>query len=277
MNLSLGFSPCPNDTFIFDAWVNGNVSDTLRPAETHLADVETLNTWANESKLDVTKLSFPALFRNLDQYRLLRAGSALGLGVGPLLISREPIQANDPELMSKTVLLPGRMTTANLLFTYAFPQIHHRTYQVFSEIEDALLNGEADLGVIIHENRFTYAKRGLHLVKDLGAHWEEKTGCAIPLGCIAMKRSWGEEAAAAITTAIQLSLNEAQQKLPAISDYVIEHAQTMESSVMRQHIDLYVNEHTMTLTTSDLEAIETLYNIYKVIEGIHSTDRPSFF
>ena len=111
MNLSLGFSPCPNDTFIFDAWVNGNVSDTHRPAETHLADVETLNTWANESKLDVTKLSFPALFRNLDQYRLLRAGSALGLGVGPLLIAREPIQANDPELMSKTVLLPGRMTT----------------------------------------------------------------------------------------------------------------------------------------------------------------------
>lgn len=277
MNLSLGFSPCPNDTFIFDAWVNGNISETDRPTHIELADVETLNTWANETKLDITKLSFPALFRNLERYRLLKSGSALGMGVGPLLISRNPIQANDPNLAQMTVLLPGRMTTANLLFTYAFPEIQQRHYLVFSEIEDALLNGEADLGVIIHENRFTYANRGLHLVKDLGAHWEQKTGCAIPLGCIALKRSLGEHAAQSVTSAIQQSLSQAQQKLPAISDYVVDHAQSMDPSVMRQHIDLYVNEHTMMLTDSDLQAIETLYEVYKQIEGINSTEQPSFF
>ena len=277
MNLTLGFSPCPNDTFIFDAWVNGKVAGFDRPTQTQLADVETLNTWANESKLDVTKLSFPALFRNLDTYRLLRAGSALGLGVGPLLISRTPIDPLDPDLKNKSVLLPGRLTTANLLFTYAFPEIKQRSYRVFSEIEDAVLQGEADLGVIIHENRFTYAKRGLHRVKDLGAYWEEQTGCAIPLGCIALKRSLGEEAAEIITTSIQQSLHQAQQQLPVVSDYVIEHAQAMEPAVMRQHIDLYVNEHTMNLTTTDLEAIETLYNVYKQIEGIESTETPLFF
>jgi 1,4-dihydroxy-6-naphthoate synthase len=176
-----------------------------------------------------------------------------------------------------TVLLPGRMTTANLLFTYAFPEIQQRHHRVFSEIEDAVLNGEADLGVIIHENRFTYAKRGLHLVNDLGAYWVQQTGCAIPLGCIAIKRSLGEEAARSVTASIQQSLSQAQQRLPSISKYVVEHAQSMEPSVMRQHIDLYVNEHTMSLTDSDLQAIETLYQVYKQIEGIHSTEQPSFF
>lgn len=277
MNLSLGFSPCPNDTFIFDAWVNGRLSDLSCPITTELADVETLNTWANESKLDITKLSFPALFRNLDQYRLLCAGSALGLGVGPLLIARQPIAADDPTLAQKTVLLPGRMTTANLLFSYAFPEIKQKSHRVFSEIEEALLIGEADLGVIIHENRFTYAQRGLHLVKDLGAHWEEKTGGAIPLGCIAVKRSLGKIAADQITQAIQQSLAQAWKQLPAIPEFVVKHAQTMAPAVMRQHIDLYVNEHTMELTPTDLQAVKTLYDVYMKIEGIDMKNTPSFF
>ncbi|MFM7672289.1 MAG: 1,4-dihydroxy-6-naphthoate synthase [Bacteroidota bacterium] len=276
MNLTLGFSPCPNDTFIFDAWVNGSLQST--PAVTPvLADVEKLNEWSIDAKLDITKLSYPALFRHLHEYRLLQAGSALGFGVGPLLISNKPIAPNHADLTNKTVLLPGRSTTANLLFTYAYPQIQLKSYRVFSEIEDTLLQGEADLGVIIHENRFTYAQRGLHLVKDLGAHWEEKTGCAIPLGCIAIKRSLGEETAQLATTAIRQSLEHAWNELPAISDYVKDHAQTMEPTVMRQHIDLYVNEHTMHLTPTDLEAIETLYKIYKRIEGIESTETPLFF
>jgi 1,4-dihydroxy-6-naphthoate synthase len=194
-----------------------------------------------------------------------------------LLIAREPISANDPAMAQKRVLLPGRMTTANLLFSYAYPEVTQKTYRVFSEIEAALLNGEADLGVIIHENRFTYAQRGLHLVNDLGTYWETKTACAIPLGCIAIKRSLGETEAQLATEAIQESLDQAWKQMPRISAYVREHAQAMNPSVLLQHIELYVNDHTRALTPSDLQAIETLYQVYCRIEGIKPTESGSFF
>jgi 1,4-dihydroxy-6-naphthoate synthase len=276
MSLSIGYSPCPNDTFLFDAWVNRKVESELLVSP-QLADVETLNEWAATSKLDITKLSFPALFRNLNQYRLLAAGAALGNGVGPLLISRVPIDASDPDLANKKVILPGRSTTANLLFSFAFPNCMNKSYRVFSEIENAVLNGEADLGVIIHESRFTYAQKGLHLVKDLGTHWEEKTGCAVPLGCIAMKRSLGALAAEQATSSMQKSLQYAWNKLPAIDNYVKEHAQEMDESVMRKHIELYVNEHTRELSEKDIEAIQTLFNVYCRIEGIESPESVSLF
>lgn len=276
MSLTLGFSPCPNDTFIFDAWVNGALKDAPT-CDVTLADVETLNEWSAEGRLDITKLSFPALFRQLDTYRLLRAGSALGMGVGPLLVSREPIDPSDPSLSEKRIVLPGRNTTANLLFTYAYPGARNRTYRNFSEIEDAVLNGEADLGVIIHENRFTYQQRGLFQVMDLGAHWEAKTNCPVPLGCIAIKRSLGEERATQVDRAIQKSLQQAWDQLPHLSEYVCAHAQAMDPGVMQQHIDLYVNEHTMELSDADVAAIETLYKVFALIEGKQGSDRPLLF
>lgn len=266
MNYSLGFSPCPNDTFLFDAWVNGKLSDSPS-VQAQLADVQTLNEQASAGVLDITKLSFPALFQNLSTYRLLRAGSALGNGVGPLLISREPIDPSDWSVAEKKIALPGRTTTANLLFSFAYPAADQKTFQVFSEIEEAVLSGASELGVIIHENRFTYAQRGLHLVCDLGAHWEKQTGCAVPLGCIAIKRKQGEERAEEVTHSIQKSLQWAWGNLPNLSDYVKSHAQEMEEPVMRQHIDLYVNAHTMVLSDPDLSAIQTLYDVYCQIEG----------
>jgi 1,4-dihydroxy-6-naphthoate synthase len=276
MKRSIGFSPCPNDTFIFDAWINRKMEAPI-DASAILEDVETLNEWATEAKLDVTKLSFPALFRNLDRYRLLAAGAALGNGVGPLLIARNPIDPNDPSIADKKILLPGRTTTANLLFSYAFPEAKNKSFRLFSKIEQALLEGEADLGVIIHENRFTYHQKGLHLVKDLGTHWEEKTHCAVPLGCIAIKRELGEQAAEIVTNAIQESLRHAWDNLPEIAPFVQQHAQEMEDSVMRKHIDLYVNEHTLALSTADIQAIETLYRVYRQIEGIEPSSIESLF
>ncbi|MBM3432232.1 MAG: 1,4-dihydroxy-6-naphthoate synthase [Bacteroidetes bacterium] len=267
MSYTLGFSPCPNDTFLFDAWVNGKISTAL-PITTTLADVETLNQWALEARLDITKLSFPALFRNLNTYRLLRTGAALGNGVGPLLISRAPIEDLPESIREKRIVLPGKTTTANLLFTYAYPEATQKSYLVFSEIEDAVLQGQADLGVIIHENRFTYAQRGLHLVKDLGTHWETQTGCAVPLGCIALKRSMGERLAEQVTQCIQKSLKQAWDQLPTLPNYVKDNAQEMEESVMRQHIDLYVNAHTNELSEFDIESIQTLCRVYCQVEQI---------
>lgn len=276
MSYSLGFSPCPNDTFLFDAWVNGKIPTTL-PVTTTLADVERLNEWAAEQRLSITKLSFPALFRNLHTYRLLRAGAALGNGVGPLLIAREPIEDLPQNICEKRIVLPGRTTTANLLFTYAYPEATQKSYRIFSEIEDALLEGKADLGVIIHENRFTYAQKGLHLVKDLGTHWEKNTGCAVPLGCIAINRSLGNALADQVTQCLQSSLKQAWDQLPALSPYVKENAQEMEEAVMRQHIDLYVNAHTHELSESDIESIQTLYRVYCQIEQVEQLDRALLF
>ncbi len=276
MSYSLGFSPCPNDTFLFDAWVNHKMTAST-PVEPILADVETLNEWSATGRLDITKLSFPALFRNLNTYRLLRAGSALGNGVGPLLISKEPIEDLAQAVNTKRIVLPGSSTTANLLFTYAYPEATQKTYRIFSEIEDAVLQGEADLGVIIHENRFTYARRGLHLVKDLGSHWEKQTGCAVPLGCIAIKRSLGEALATQVTRSLQTSLQLAWEQWPSLSNYVKTHAQEMEESVMRQHIELYVNEHTRELSEADIESIQTLYRVYCQIMEMPSADPALLF
>ena len=168
MKLSLGFSPCPNDTFIFDALVNKKIDADGVEFDVVLEDIETLNRWAFEGKLDITKLSFPALFQNLDKYVLLNSGAALGKGVGPLLISKKNTQYTTLNIQYSTVALPGKNTTADLLFSFAYPDAKHKRFMIFSAIEGAVLNEETDLGVIIHENRFTYQQKGLHKVMDLG-------------------------------------------------------------------------------------------------------------
>ncbi|RYZ29102.1 MAG: 1,4-dihydroxy-6-naphthoate synthase [Chitinophagaceae bacterium] len=261
MKLSLGFSPCPNDTFIFDALVNGKIDTGGLEFEPVLEDVQTLNAWAAEEKLDVSKLSFPALFNQANKYAILHSGAALGKGVGPLLIANKPFDLLKVE--SGRIAIPGENTTAHFLLNYAFPQAKNKVVMLFSSIEDAVLKGEVDLGVIIHENRFTYQQKGLHKVCDLGEIWEEKEAVPIPLGCIGIKRSLTVEVQKKVDQLIRDSLNYSYQHYPRLSPYIIEHAQAMEEDVMRKHIDLYVNNFSIDLGKDGKSAIVKLYEVYR--------------
>lgn len=260
MKLTLGFSPCPNDTFIFDALVHGKIDTGGLEFEPVLEDVETLNQWALQGKLDITKLSLPAFFQTRDQYALLPSGSALGEGVGPLLIAKEPVAPE--EVADATIAIPGTHTTANLLLSVAFPGATKRVPMLFSDIENAVLTGQTKLGVIIHENRFTYQQRGLLKVLDLGAYWEEQMKVPVPLGSIAVKRSIDPAVANRLGPLIRSSLEWAFGKYPYLSPYVQKHAQEMDESVMRQHINLYVNDYSLDLGTAGKQAIETLYKVF---------------
>lgn len=261
MKLTLGFSPCPNDTFIFDALVAKKIDSEGLEFETVLEDVETLNQWSFEGKLDITKLSYPAFFQNLDKYVLLNSGAALGKGVGPLLVSRQNIQQSPFNIQHSTIALPGKNTTANLLFSFAYPDAKNRKYMIFSAIENAVINNETDLGVIIHENRFTYQQKGLHKVTDLGEYWEEKMNAPIPLGGIAIKRSIDHSISLKVDQLIRKSIEYAFSNYPLLTGYVQQHSQEMSEDVMRQHIELYVNNFSIDLGTEGKKAIEMLYEI----------------
>jgi 1,4-dihydroxy-6-naphthoate synthase len=262
MKLTLGFSPCPNDTFIFDALVNHKIDTEGLEFEPVLEDVETLNQWAIQGRLDITKLSFPALFQSLQHYTLLNAGSALGKGVGPLLISKSEILNLKFKISDHSVALPGINTTANLLFSFAYPEALNKKFIIFSAIEDAVLDGETDLGVIIHENRFTYQQKGLHKVMDLGENWEEKMKAPIPLGGIAVKREVDKLISSQVDRLIRKSLEYAFEQYPLITDYVKQHSQAMNEEVMRKHIDLYVNNYSLELGDEGKKAIRTLYSVF---------------
>jgi 1,4-dihydroxy-6-naphthoate synthase len=261
MKLTLGFSPCPNDTFIFDALVNKKIDTEGLDFDVALEDVETLNQWTAEGRLDVTKLSFPALFQHADRYAILSAGSALGKGVGPLLIAKSVVSV--PDLEQASIAIPGENTTANFLLNFAFPQAQNRRVLLFSKIEDAVLHGEVDLGVIIHENRFTYQHKGLVKVLDLGDYWEQKTGAPIPLGCIAIKRSLDPALQQKVDALIRKSLVYAFDHYPSLSMFITGHAQEMDEAVMRQHIELYVNDFSLDLGEEGKRAVHTLYDSYK--------------
>ena len=226
-----------------------------------LEDVETLNKWSFEKKLDITKLSYPAFFQNLDKYVLLNSGAALGKGVGPLLISKQNIQHSTFNFQQATIALPGKNTTANLLFSFAYPAAKNRKYMRFSAIEESVLNEQTELGVIIHENRFTYQQKGLNKVTDLGEYWEEKMHVPIPLGGIAVKRSLDKETSIKIDQLIRKSIEFAFANYPLITDYVKQHSQEMSEEVMRQHIELYVNNFSIDLGNDGKKAIEALYKV----------------
>lgn len=277
MKLSLGFSPCPNDTFIFDALVNNKIDTEGLEFNVYLEDVETLNKWALEGKLDITKLSFPAFFRSMENYLLLNTGSALGKGVGPLLISDSPNEFSTEDINQSSIALPGLHTTANLLFSFAYPDAIDKTFILFSEIENALINKETDLGVIIHENRFTYQQKGLHKIKDLGEYWEEKMESPIPLGGIAINQSIKRSTAIKVDLLIRKSLDFAFANYPSITDYVKQHSQTMSEDVMRQHIDLYVNNYSLDLGEEGKHAIENLYQVFQEINNEESEEEESLF
>ncbi len=255
--LTLGFSPCPNDTFIFDAMVHNKIDCQNLNFKTELADVEKLNQKAFSSELDITKLSFFAYGFLSDRYQLLDSGSALGKGVGPLLVSKRTFL--NPAAEIKSVAIPGKYTTANFLFSLFYPHIKQKKEMVFSSIEAAVLSGEVDAGVIIHENRFTYEKKGLKKIADLGTEWEKETNMPIPLGGIAVRRSLPEEVKSTINSIVRQSIEFAFANPESSANYVREHSQEMEENVIRQHIDLYVNESSISLGQQGQDAIHLLY------------------
>ncbi|HEX7904069.1 MAG TPA: 1,4-dihydroxy-6-naphthoate synthase [Chitinophagaceae bacterium] len=277
MKFTLGFSPCPNDTFIFDALVNKKIDTEGFEFEAILEDVETLNKWALEGRLDITKLSFPAFFKSLSHYVLLNAGSALGNGVGPLLITDAKHNISDDEINQASIALPGANTTADLLFSFAYPEAKDKKFMLFSAIEDALVNKETDLGVIIHENRFIYQQKGLYKVMDLGEYWEEKTELPVPLGGIAITQSVKRSVALKVNELIRKSLEYAFSSYPTITDYVQQHAQEMSEDVMRRHIDLYVNKYSLDLGEEGREAIENLQQVFLEINNLETDDEDVLF
>lgn len=265
MRLTLGFSPCPNDTFIFDALVNQKIDTEGLEFDPVLEDVETLNQWAMQGKLDITKLSFPAYFKSLNKYILLHSGSALGKGVGPLLISNKKQDTKNVE--GNSIAIPGLNTTANMLLSFAFPKAKNKISVLFSEIEDTVISGKTELGVIIHENRFTYQQKGLHKVVDLGEYWEEKMKAPIPLGGIAVRRKMNIEIQRRVDKLIRKSLEQAFANYPVITDYVKQHSQTMSEDVMRQHIELYVNNYSLDLGNDGKKAIAVLFNTWAILNS----------
>jgi 1,4-dihydroxy-6-naphthoate synthase len=261
MKLSLGFSPCPNDTFIFDALVNGKIDTGGLDFDVVLEDVQTLNEWARDGRLDISKISYGVLPLVLPAYQLLNSGGALGMGVGPLLITRKETGTN-ADVNRMRIAVPGVNTTAHLLFSMAYPDALQKEFMVFHEIEDAVLSGKVDAGVIIHENRFTYQQKGLVKIRDLGEYWESTLKVPVPLGGIIMKKSFTPALQQQVDALIQQSLLYARQQYPELSGYIRSHAQEMSEEVMRQHINLYVNDYSLALGDEGKKAVQTLLDVY---------------
>jgi 1,4-dihydroxy-6-naphthoate synthase len=274
MELSLGFSTCPNDTFVFDAMVNGRVDTEGLHFNLYLADVEELNQMAFSSQLDITKVSYHAYAYLSDTYQLLTAGSALGFGNGPLLISKHKIYPD--ELAGLKIAIPGKYTTANLLLSIAYPNLLYKKEYLFSDIEEVILSGEADAGVIIHESRFTYQSKGLKKIVDLGEYWEEQTGLPIPLGGIVVRRNLPHELRLKLNRVLQRSVEYALQNPNDSLPFVRKHAQAMDEEVMRNHIRLYVNDFSVDLGIQGRKAINVLYE-KSVEKSIFPPLQPSFF
>jgi 1,4-dihydroxy-6-naphthoate synthase len=252
--LTLGFSPCPNDTFIFHGLVHGLTGfDCPSFSSPVLEDVETLNTWALEGRLDVTKISFHAFGHVMDKYVLLRSGSALGRGCGPLIVSRKPVLKKDlPEM---TIAIPGAYTTAAMLLRLYCPECQNIVVKRFDEIMPSIANGEVDAGVIIHESRFTYQDHDLVRIEDLGEWWENETGHPIPLGGIAARRDLGTETIQKIDQCIRFSVRYAFDHPEKSVEYIHNYAQELDEMVIRNHINLYVNAFSEDLGIEGVAAI----------------------
>jgi 1,4-dihydroxy-6-naphthoate synthase len=277
--IDLGFSPCPNDTFIFDALVNHKIDTKGYEFKLHLEDVQTLNEWALQGKLPISKISYGVWPLVKNNYHLLNAGGALGKGVGPLLIYKEAfsrgnnnddsLNINDaqnngkPNAATMTVAVPGINTTAHLLFSLAFPNVKNKKFLVFNEIEDAVLSGKVDAGVIIHENRFTYADKGLSKWIDLGTYFEETFNAPIPLGGIIAHKDMPLDEVQLIDNLIKESVEYAfKNSYNTLPEFIKCHSQEMSEQVMRQHIDLYVNDFSIDMGVDGKKAIAQLEMVW---------------
>lgn len=286
MKLTVGFSPCPNDTFIFDALVHHKIDTHGLTFQPEYQDVETLNNKAFKADLDITKLSYHAFAYAIEDYELLDAGSALGFGVGPLLITKDAALAHQlatyagkemPERFKKLkVGIPGKYTTANFLLGLAFPALQHKVELVFSDIEGALEAGAIDVGLIIHENRFTYQDRGLFKIIDLGDFWEKTTNSPIPLGGIVIKRSLPQEIKEKVNKLIHESVEFGFANPKSGLEYIRQHAQEMEEEVMYKHIELYVNQYSSDLGVRGRQAIEAMFAKAQQLDLVPPTEKNIF-
>lgn len=272
MNLTLGLSPCPNDTFIFDAMLNGKIDTEGLTFTYQLEDVETLNRLAKSGSLDISKISYGALPPLLPQYCVLNAGGALGRGVGPIFISKKFDGKSNPDLSSLSVALPGIQTTAHLLFSMSYPEVKNKSFLPFHEIEEAVLQDKVDAGVIIHENRFTYQEKGLNKLADLGEVWEKNTGHPIPLGGIVARRNYDLSLLQKINRIIYNSLAYAFTHHKVLPDFVTTNAQEMSEEIMRNHIDLYVNDFSLNLGTAGRSAVWKLLELSNQINNYTGGD-----
>lgn len=274
--IDIGFSPCPNDTFIFDALVNQKIDTCGLSFNAILEDVQTLNEWAIIGKLPVSKLSYGVLPTVGSLYSVLNSGSALGKGVGPLLISKHKIAVDDRLIGESVVAIPGENTTAHLLFSLAFPLIKNKVFLRYDAIEDFVLSGKG-LGVIIHENRFTYHDKGLKKITDLGEFWESRTGLAIPLGGIVIKKEVDLGVQQKVDQLIKKSIEYAFANYTGLSDYIRAHAQEMSEDVMRQHINLYVNNFSLALGEEGKAAVNKLLEVYSNLHPNKSINYDNLF
>ncbi|MCX6268026.1 MAG: 1,4-dihydroxy-6-naphthoate synthase [Bacteroidetes bacterium] len=260
--VSLAISPCPNDTFIFDALIHNRINLEGVRFDYRLHDVETLNKLAITGGIDMIKVSFFTYLLLQQNFVLLDSGSAMGFGNGPLLISKNEYSLED--LPRLTVAIPGQYTTAHMLFRIASPGVKKKEFMLFSDIEDAILTGKVDAGVIIHENRFTYEQKGLRNILDLGKYWEQLTGSPIPLGGILVRKGLGYNMINKLNRIMFRSVEYAMQHPTESMPFVREHAQEMDEEVMQKHIRLYVNDNTLSLGTGGKVALAKLQEIAKV-------------
>jgi 1,4-dihydroxy-6-naphthoate synthase len=274
MKLKLAFSTCPNDTFIFDALVHHKIDTQGLSFDLLLADVEELNRSAFENIIDITKLSYHAYAYVSDNYTLLDSGSALGNNNGPILISKHKIFPDEVEDLN--IAIPGKYTTANLLLSIAYPKALYKKEYLFSDIEEVVLSNEMDAGLIIHESRFTYQKKGLIKVIDLGEYWENKTNLPIPLGGIVVNKRLDKDMQLKINKLVRESIEYAYKNPDSSLAFVQKHAQEMNPEVMRKHIELYVNDYSFDLGQTGKKAIQTLYQESKTIAGFPELNEKIF-
>jgi 1,4-dihydroxy-6-naphthoate synthase len=254
--ISLAFSPCPNDTFIFDAMVHQKIDTEDLSFDYRMADVEKLNHMAMNDRVEMSKVSYHAWLYLRDKYFLLDSGSAMGFGNGPLVIGKKACSLEDLENMA--IAIPGEYTTANLLLKIFSPKAKNKKIMVFNEIENAILDGKVEAGVIIHENRFTYQDKGLVKITDLGEQWEQMTQCPIPLGGIVVRKSLGSDMISRLNRIMKRSVEYAMNNPDSSLDFVRKNAQEMDEKVMKKHINLYVNEFTRDMGETGKNAIMKL-------------------
>lgn len=274
MKLTLGFSSCPNDTFIFDAMVHHRIDTEGLEFELVIADVEELNKMALNAELDITKISYHSYAYIAEKYKILNSGSALGRNNGPILISKKEISPDDVPFL--IIGIPGKNTTANLLLHWAYPNIKEIKEYLFSDIEKAILDNEIDAGLIIHETRFTYKKRGLKKIIDFGEYWEKTTGKPVPLGGIIINRELSDEIQKKVDRVIRKSIDFAYANPLAGLKFIKQYAQEMDEEVMYKHIELYVNEFTKNLGKIGKESIEILLNKAVELKFINSLPKDIF-
>lgn len=253
MPIPVAFSPCPNDTFLFHAWVHGLLDTGCDP---FLYDIEQLNQFALKRRYPLIKVSFGCLPQLLDNYALLPVGAALGFGCGPLIIAREPFDLD--QLSEMRIAIPGEHTTAHLLLQKLAPEPREKHFCLYHEIDDLIKAGTVDAGLIIHEQRFTFADQGFVQIADLGELWEQTHNLPIPLGCLIADKSLRHEAVEKLTATLRASLQHAWDHPDASADYVLTHAQDKDPIVIRKHIETYVTKETHTLSERGHQAINHL-------------------